>query len=179
MQYRGITLILCIGNFKFLIYIYCLKYYFYFPAGPPRITLSFGPSYVEMNKNITLPTCHVTSFPLAVVTWSKVLGELMQSKAVVHDGQLSIVNAQKKHSGLYKCKASNKLGHDLAGTQLNVVELPRFQVSPPANLEVGKNRNITIPCQATGDPQPKVMWMKENGELLLLLTTNYYYYYYY
>ena len=81
------------------------------------------------------------------------------------DGQLSITNAQKKDSGLYKCKATNILGYDSAFTQLNVVELPRFSVSPPVKLEVGKNRNITVPCQATGDPKPTVTWVKENGEL--------------
>ena len=137
----------------------------FFPVGPPRVTLSFGPSYVKNGKKINLPTCHVTSFPPAVITWSKVLGELVQARAVLKDGQLSITNAQKKDSGLYKCKASNTLGHDSAATQLNVVELPQITVSPPAQLDVSKNRNITVPCQATGDPKPTVTWRKENGEL--------------
>ena len=129
---------------------------FYFPAGPPRVTLSFGPSYVEKGKKINLPTCHVTSFPPAVITWSKVLGELVQARAVLNDGQLSITNAQKKDSGLYKCKASNNLGEDSAATQLNVVEMPQFTVSPPSQLDVRRNRNITVTCQATGDPKPAV-----------------------
>ncbi|KAL9970481.1 hypothetical protein ACROYT_G022861 [Oculina patagonica] len=131
----------------------------------PRITISFGPSYVEKGKNITLPTCHVASFPPAVITWSKVFGELAQSRALLKDGQLSLVNAQKKDSGLYKCKASNYLGHDLAVSQLNVVELPKIKVSPPAKFELGENRNITVPCHVTGDPRPIVTWVKENGEL--------------
>ena len=107
----------------------------------------------------------MTSFPPAVITWSKVFGELVQARTVLKDGQLLIINAQKKDSGLYKCKASNNLGYDLAVSQLNVVELPRFTVSPPSQLELGKNRNITVPCQVTGDPNPTVAWMKENGEL--------------
>ena len=127
--------------------------------------MKFGPSYAEENKNITLPTCEVTSYPPAVITWSKVFGELVQSRAVLKDRQLSIINAQKKDSGLYKCKASNALGHDLAVTQLNVVELPRFTVGPPSQLELSEERNITVPCQATGDPKPTMTWMKENGEL--------------
>ena len=83
----------------------------------------------------------------------------------MEDGQLSIVNAQKKDFGLYKCKASNKLGHSSALTHLNVVELPHFRVIPPAKLEVDTNRNITVSCEATGDPKPTVTWMKENSEL--------------
>ena len=92
-------------------------------------------------------------------------GVLPQARTVLKDGQLSIINAQKQDSGLYKCKASNGLGYDSALTQLVVVELPRFTLSPPAQLEVRKNQNITISCQATGDPKPTVSWMKENGEL--------------
>ena len=81
------------------------------------------------------------------------------------DGQLSIINAQKKDSGLYKCQASNHLGYDSAVTQLNIVELPHFTVSPPAQLEMSTMQNITVRCQAAGDPRPTVTWTKENGEL--------------
>ncbi|KAL9970495.1 hypothetical protein ACROYT_G022880 [Oculina patagonica] len=89
--------------------------------------------------------------------------ELSQARAASKDGKLSIMNAQKNDSGLYKCKASNSLGEDSAVTQLIVVELPHFTVSPPAQLQT--ILNITVPCQATGDPKPTVTWMKENGEL--------------
>ena len=107
----------------------------------------------------------MTSFPPGVITWTKVLGELTRTRAISKDGQLSILNAQKTDSGLYKCEASNILGHGSAVTQLVVVELPQFTVSPPARLEVSQQRNITVPCQATGDPQPTVKWTKENDEL--------------
>lgn len=107
----------------------------------------------------------MTSFPPAVITWSKVHGELVQARSVVKDGKLSIVNAQKKDSGLYKCHASNDLGLELAVTQLVVIELPQFTVSPPSQLKGFTTNNITVPCQATGDPKPTVTWMRENGEL--------------
>ena len=105
----------------------------------------------------------MTSFPPAAITWSKVHDELSQTRAVLKDRYLSILNSQKKDSGLYKCKASNTLGHDSAVTQLVVVELPQFTVSPPAQLKT--ILNITVPCKATGDPKPTITWMKENGEL--------------
>ena len=136
-------------------------------TGKPRISLSLGPLHVEKNKRAALPECHVTSFPPAVITWSKVLGELTQTRAVWKDGHLSIMNAQKTDSGLYKCKASNILGHESAVTQLVVVELPQFTVSPPLLLNVFTSHHITVPCEATGDPQPTVTWTKLNGELPL------------
>ena len=138
----------------------------FFTAGQPKVVLSFGPSYVEKGKNITLPVCHVTGFPVVLIRWLKVEDNLVQARALVKDGQLSIINAKKTDSGLYKCKASNYLGHDSAVTQLNVVELPRFTMRPPAQLKAFTVENdVTVRCQATGDPQPKVTWMKENGDL--------------
>ena len=137
----------------------------YSTAVKPKVLLSLGPSYVEKDKNITLPTCYVTSFPPSVITWSKVHDELAQARAVSKQGQLSITNSQTKDSGLYKCKASNILGYDSAVTQLVVVELPQFTVRPPTQLKEFTNQTITVPCQAIGDPKPTVTWMKENGEL--------------
>ena len=134
-------------------------------AGKPKISLTLGPSYVEKHKNITLPKCHVTSFPPAVITWSRVFGEIEQARVVFNDRHLSIKNARKRDSGLYKCTAANILGHESAVTQLVVVELPQFTVTPPSQLTVFGNQNVTVACQASGDPKPTVMWTKENGPL--------------
>ena len=109
----------------------------------------------------------MTSHPPAVITWSKGLGELVLARAAIEDGQLSITNAQKKDAGLYKCQATNILGYHSAVTHLSVVELPQFTVRPPGQLQEFTSHNITVPCQATGDPKPTVTWMKENGELPL------------
>ena len=131
----------------------------------PKISLSFGPTYFEQGKNVTLPKCHVTSFPPAIITWSRVRGELAHSRSLVKDGQLSIITAQKRDSGLYECKASNNLGHDSALTNLVVWDLPRFTVNPPAKLDVEKNKNVSVLCQAAGDPRPVITWVKENSDL--------------
>ena len=136
-----------------------------FSAGHPKISLSFGPSYVEKGKNITLPVCHVTGFPLPKITWRKEPNNLVQARAVVSDGQLSILNAQKRDSGLYKCQASNLLGHDSVVTDLSVVERPHFIVKPPAHLKVSTMQNITVRCKAAGDPKPTVLWRKINSTM--------------
>lgn len=131
----------------------------------PKVTLSFGPSYVEIRRNITLPVCLVIGYPPPTIKWHKVHDAPTQNKTNVRHGQLSIENTDKKDSGLYKCTASNKLGQDSAVTQLNVVELPQFTVRPPAQSKILTAKNITVPCQATGDPQPVVTWVKSDGNL--------------
>ena len=120
---------------------------------------------MEKGRNITLPVCHVTGFPPAVITWYKVQDDSVKVKRVGENRQLSIINAQKQDTGLYRCKASNRLGEDSAATDLNVVELPYFTATPPSQLDGFTKKNITVQCQATGDPKPKITWTKENGEL--------------
>ena len=84
----------------------------------------------------------MNSFPPAIVTWSRVRGELAYSRTVLKDGQLSIISAQKRDSGLYECKASNDLGDDSALTLLSFLrensELPvgRSQVSADGTLQI-------------------------------------------
>ena len=131
----------------------------------PKISLSLGPTFSEKGKNVTLPKCHMSSFPPATITWSRVRGKLANSRTVVKDGQLSIISAQKRDSGFYECKASNDLGEDSALTLLSVLELPRFTSNPPAQLNVRQEQNISVSCQAAGDPKPKIMWVRENSEL--------------
>ena len=89
----------------------------------------------------------------------------MRERSIVDDGQLSIINTQKMDSGLYECGASNEIGFDSAVTQLNVVELPRFTRRPPSLLEINGVKNISVACEATGDPQPKITWTRVNGQL--------------
>ena len=60
----------------------CLFVLSFFFSGKPKVSLSFGPFYVEKDENVTLLVCHVTSFPLAVITWAKVQDTLSQTSAV-------------------------------------------------------------------------------------------------
>ena len=134
-------------------------------SGSPKISLVYGPVYVEKGKNITLPLCRVTGFPPPVIQWIKIRGSLVQERTAVNGGQLSIQTVEKNDSGSYKCLASNKLGQDSGVTHLIVVELPRFVVRPPSLYLVNTTANLTVHCKATGDPQPRVTWIKTDGRL--------------
>lgn len=133
------------------------KFIVLFSLGQPKVSLSFGPSYAEKGKNITLPVCHVTGFPPPKITWRKVHDHFMQSRAFVKGGQFSIITVQKKK--ILVCTNA------FAVTQLNVIELPYFTVSPPAQFEVNENLTLSISCQADGFPTPTVTWLKGNSQL--------------
>ena len=61
--------------------------------------------------------------------------------------------------------ASNQLRQALAVTHLSVVQLLKFSVRPPSDLDILKHRNVSVSCQAKGDPKPKVTWVRKNSEL--------------
>lgn len=61
--------------------------------------------------------------------------------------------------------ASNQLRQASAVAHLSVVQLPKFSVRPPSDLDVLKHRNVSVSCQAKGDPKPKVTWVRKNSEL--------------
>lgn len=141
---------------------------FLFPLvpGSPKISLLAGPSYIAIGKSITLPKCNVTSLPTARIVWTKI--SVPDKHSRMRDdgnGQLSITNAQKKDSGFYQCRATNKIGVNLAATHLIVVGMPVFTIRPPSQLDVKHGQNVTVPCKAIGEPKPKVTWLKENGVL--------------
>ena len=114
---------------------------------------------------MNLPQCQVVGFPSAQISWSRADSKLPQGRALFKNDQLSIINAQRNDSGIYQCKASNKLGSDSANTFLVVVELPRFTVKPPSQLDALVSQNISVGCAASGDPQPRITWIKKHDQL--------------
>ena len=96
-----------------------------------------------MGNNVTLPTCHVIGFPRPVVTWAKVLDKLPLGRSVVVDHTLTIFEAKKVDSGSYVCKATSIAGSSREGTQLVVIMLPKFSVTPPPLTEMFAGSSVS------------------------------------
>lgn len=52
-----------------------------------------------------------------------------------------------------------------------------FAVSPDiddtetsADFSISEGENVTLVCKATGHPQPRILWRRENGDKLILHT---------
>lgn len=56
---------------------------------------------------------------------------------------------------MYKCMASNQLRQASAVTHLSVVQLPKFSVRPPSDLDVLKHRNVSVSLPGQRRPQTK------------------------
>ena len=130
----------------------------------PRIQLAAGPIHAKEGENVTLPACHVTGYPIPVVTWSKIPGPLPTSRTVFGSGLLTLTNVTKRDTGTYQCSASNALGKKLAFTTLVVCSSPKFISKPPRNISKIFNESLSLNCTAAeGDPHPRVSWKRLGG----------------
>uniref|UniRef100_A0A3B5A2N1 Roundabout guidance receptor 4 n=1 Tax=Stegastes partitus TaxID=144197 RepID=A0A3B5A2N1_9TELE len=80
-------------------------------------------------------------------------------------GKLIIAPAEKKHSGVYVCVASNTMGvRQSRAARLSVLAKPTL-VLKPENVSVRLGESAQFYCRAKGDPPPAVVWSREQGPL--------------
>ncbi|XP_055691014.1 cell adhesion molecule Dscam2 isoform X2 [Lutzomyia longipalpis] len=75
---------------------------------------------------------------------------------------LSIPSLSASHSGDYTCVATNPAA-EVKFTATLMVKVPPRWIVEPSDVNVERNRHITIHCQAQGVPTPIVTWKKATG----------------
>ena len=105
-------------------------------------------------------TCHVTGNPLPdLITWSKSPGSLPNSRNIVSQGTLTIVNVTTGDSGSYVCTATNIWGTTTSSVQLRVYTALEFASKPPSSVVVKADEILTLSCSASSDLQPTISWL--------------------
>ncbi|XP_061768377.1 protein sidekick-1-like [Nerophis ophidion] len=93
------------------------------------------------------------------------------------NGRRLIVPASaSSDGGLYVCEAflSNSTTQSAAGmANLIVIEPPSLSAQPPSKILAALDRNVDIPCLATGTPQPRIEWYKDAVPLSKLANPRY------
>ena len=130
---------------------------------PPRIQLAPGPTYAKTGQNVTLPKCHVTGFPVPVVTWRKIPGSIPKDRTVQDGGLLTVGVVGKHDIGSYVCDAKNSLGEASAVTSLVILSVPKFVLKPPQKVIKAAGDDLSLTCSASGEPTPAVSWKRFNG----------------
>ncbi|XP_065143012.1 neural cell adhesion molecule 1a isoform X6 [Paramisgurnus dabryanus] len=134
-----------------------------------KVTVNVLPSvrtrYTELNATadigqaVTLG-CYADGYPEPTVTWMRanIVLESGEKYSLNEDGsELTIKDVKKVDEGDYQCIARNKAGEKREEVSLSVFVQPRItflENQTASELE----EKITLTCEATGDPTPKIIW---------------------
>lgn len=130
-------------------------------AGPqePLTTVS-----VVQDKEATLE-CTTTGNPPPQVVWERA-GRPLDSEPGLQlqdRGQrLHVKPARVTHAGHYSCVAENQAGRAERRFMLSVLVPPEFagDLEPLSNVTTVLNTPVTLLCEATGIPPPRVRWFR-------------------
>ncbi|KAM9297026.1 LOW QUALITY PROTEIN: basement membrane-specific heparan sulfate proteoglycan core protein [Gastrophryne carolinensis] len=105
-------------------------------------------------------TCTVIGDPRARIQWVREGGSLPANHSV-QGAVLRIPNLERKHEGVYTCKAHSRFGQSQDSAKLVVQALPRVRINIRTSVQtVLAGNSVEFECLAIGDPRAHVTWSK-------------------
>lgn len=137
---------------------------------PPQILEPLHNLTIRENESVILHS-HIIGNPTPKVEWFK---NNKPITANVHsDGDkhtLALISPTRTDAGIYKVKATNKLGTVDTAANLTVEETTK-NTEPPFFLErfeeqtVPQNADIILEAEISGNPMPEITWLRNNVAL--------------
>ncbi|XP_071552926.1 uncharacterized protein [Panulirus ornatus] len=97
--------------------------------------------------------------------------------SVTHDSHktwtLHITGVTEEDSGYYMCQVNTDPALSQVGL-LQVVVPPNIMDEQSSNseIQVREKANVTLRCAARGNPEPRIMWKREDGAMIVTNTRN-------
>eukprot|EP00063_Salmo_salar_P018783 XP_013993618.1 PREDICTED: roundabout homolog 2-like [Salmo salar] len=150
------------------------------PVEAPLFVVRPRDQIVAEGRTATFP-CETKGNPQPTVFWQRegsqdllfpsqpAQGDSRVSVAV--SGELTISSVQRSDAGYYTCQALTVAGSILAKAQLEVADASKDRPPPiirqgPSNQTQAVGGVALLRCQASGDPEPTVTWLKDGLSLL-------------
>ncbi|XP_050537388.1 cell adhesion molecule Dscam2 isoform X2 [Daktulosphaira vitifoliae] len=89
-------------------------------------------------------------------------GGVLVSALDSYSSLLSIPKLTRHHTGRYTCQAQNPAAQARYTAALQVKVPPKWTIEP-VDVDIERNRQLIINCQADGVPTPTVLWKKATG----------------
>ncbi|XP_061539337.1 LOW QUALITY PROTEIN: hemicentin-1 [Phycodurus eques] len=139
---------------------------------PPTIIgeVQFPKNVSVVVKNTVALSCEASGIPLPAITWLKdgrpIRGT--SSVRVLSGGRnLRLMHAVVEDAGRYTCIASNSAGEEKKNFDLDVLVPPSIvEQGSVTDTKVKERHNITLTCEASGNPIPEITWLKDGKELV-------------
>ncbi|XP_068607565.1 protein sidekick-1 [Brachionichthys hirsutus] len=140
-------------------------------AAAPTIVIAPTDTTVVAGSEATLE-CIANARPMdgLVVSWKRNGHQLSSGRRLIIPAPTS------SDAGLYVCEAllSNSTAKPVeAQAHLTVMEPPSLTAQPKRKINADVDRNVDIPCLATGVPQPRIEWFKDAVPLSKLANPRY------
>ncbi|XP_061732998.1 muscle, skeletal receptor tyrosine-protein kinase [Nerophis ophidion] len=138
------------------------------------LQLKMKPQIKRHPTNVTLLVeskavlpCVTLGNPKPDVTWLKddQLIKVSERVNILDYGALKINNIQKEDAGQYRCVARNSFGLAFSKPVTIEVQAPARILRVPKEKRVEYGSQISLECNATGNPIPTVTWL-ENGNTI-------------
>ncbi|XP_061594740.1 hemicentin-1 [Cololabis saira] len=138
---------------------------------PPSIIgqVQFPENVSVVVKNPVVLTCEASGIPLPAVSWLKD-GRPVKATSLLRilsgGRSLRIMHAATEDAGRYTCVVSNSVGEERRNFDLDILVPPRIVgEGTVVDTKVKEKHNITLTCEASGNPVPDIKWLKD-GQLL-------------
>ncbi|XP_031715320.1 hemicentin-1 isoform X1 [Anarrhichthys ocellatus] len=121
-------------------------------------------------KNPVVLSCEASGIPLPAITWLKDGRPIKATSSVrVLSGgrSLRLMHAAAEDAGRYTCIVSNSAGEERKNFDLDILVPPSIVAEGTVvDTKVKEKHNITLTCEASGNPSPEIKWLKD-GQLLV------------
>ncbi|XP_073909095.1 hemicentin-2 isoform X2 [Castor canadensis] len=110
--------------------------------------------------------CVVHGDPTPNIHWTKDGLPLPASRLrlLLHNGSLIILRTEMDDAGQYQCLAENEMGAAKKVVTIVLQSAPVFQVEPQ-DVTVRSGEDVALRCQATGEPEPTIEWLRAGQPL--------------
>ncbi|CAB1316194.1 unnamed protein product, partial [Coregonus sp. 'balchen'] len=139
----------------------------------PQFVVRPRDQIMAQGRTATFP-CETKGNPQPTVFWQREGSQPAQGDSRVSvsvSGELTISSVQRSDAGYYTCQALTVAGSILAKAQLEVADASKDRPPPiirqgPSNQTQAVGGVALLRCQASGDPEPTVTWLKDGLSLL-------------
>ncbi|MBN3312119.1 HMCN1 protein, partial [Atractosteus spatula] len=138
---------------------------------PPSISGYSGtPENVSVVvKNPVALTCEASGIPLPAITWLKdgLPISLSNSVRVLSGGRtLRLLRSTVEDAGRYTCVVSNAAGEERKNFDLDILVPPSIaDEGTVEDVKVKEKHSVTLTCEVTGNPVPRISWLKDGQPL--------------